>query len=215
MINFYKTIKSEKKLNPNEDKHKIHLEFRAIICTASGGGKTNLLTNILYEMSETFHKIYIVTKEKEPLYEMIEERLKDQKNQIKIFYGGKIPDLENLAPLKQQGLIIFDDMVLSQSKEMGEIFIRCRKLGWSAIFISQSYFGIQKLIRQNCNYIWLGRGILERDLKLILSEYSINIPKEKILYLYNKITEKKMHFMMIDLEDRTIRSNIRDIILQF
>ena len=215
MINFYKTIKSEKKLNPNEHIHNLKLEFRAIIATSSGGGKTNLLTNILYEMSDTFHKIIIVTKEEEKLYTMLEERLKGQKDQIEIHYGGHIPELPNLAPLKQNGLIVFDDMVLTQSKAIGEVFIRCRKLGFSAIFISQSYFGIQKLIRQNCNYIWLGRGILERDLKLILSEYSINIPKEKILYLYNKITEKKMHFMMIDLEDRTIRSNIRDIILQF
>jgi hypothetical protein len=166
----------------------------------------------------TFHKIIIVTKEEEPLYDMILKRIKSvsaQKDQIEIHYGGKIPELTNLRPLKQNGIIIFDDMVLTQSKDIGEIFIRARKMNFSSIFISQSYFGIQKLIRQNCNYIWLGRGILERDLKLILSEYSINLSKDELVDLYNQITAKKMYFMMIDLEDRTIRENIKDIILRF
>lgn len=218
LINFYHTIKSEKKLNPYEDEHKLHLEFRALICTSSGGGKTSLLTNIIYEMSDTFHKIIVVTREEEPLYTMMEQRLnsiKSQKDQFKIYYNGEIPELPNLRSEKQNGLIIFDDMILSQTKTIGEIFIRCRKLNFSAIFISQSYFGIQKLIRQNCNYIWLGRGILDRDLKLILSEYSIKLDKEKLIHLYNKITERKMNFMMVDLDDRTIRANIKDILIEF
>jgi hypothetical protein len=218
MINFYKTIKSKEVWNPNKDEHHLNLPFRALICTASGGGKTNLLTNILHEFDDTFHKIIIVTKEEEPLYDMMIKRIQSitsQKEQIEIHYGGKVPELPNLAPLKQNGIIVFDDMVLSQSKQMGEIFIRCRKLGFSALFISQNYFGINTIIRRQCNYIWLGRGILDRDLKLILSEYSIKLDKKQLLYLYNKITEKKMYFMMIDLEDRTIRENIKDIILSF
>lgn len=215
IINFYKTIKSEKKLNPNYNKHHLNIEFRGIICTSSGGGKTNLITNILYDMSDTFHKIIIITKEEEKLYTMIEERLKGQKDQIKIFYGGTIPELENLSKKHENGLVIIDDMILDQSKAIGEIFIRARKLNWSSVFISQSYFGIQKLIRQNCNYVWLGRGIIKRDLKLILSEYSINIPIEKLINLYNTITERKMNFLLIDLDDRTIRKNISDIIQEF
>jgi len=211
MINFYKTIKQVKKANPHYDEHHLKPIFRGIICTASGGGKTNLLMNILYQMSDTYWKIIIITKEKEPLYDMLKERLKER---VDIHYEGETPELPALTP-RESGIVIFDDMVLSQNKKIGEVFIRCRKQEYAAIFISQSYFGINKLIRQNCNYIWLGRGILDRDLKLILSEYSIKIGKDKMIYLYNKITEKPMHFMLVDLDTRTIREDISEIILKF
>jgi len=211
MINFYKTIKQVKKANPYFDEHHLKAIFRGIICTASGGGKTNLLMNILYQMSDTYWKIIIITKEQEPLYDMLKERLKER---VDIYYEGNLPDLPALTK-RESGIVIFDDMVLSQTKQIGEVFIRCRKQEYAAIFISQSYFGINKIIRQNCNYIWLGRGILDRDLKMILSEYSIKIGKEKMIYLYNKITEKPMHFMLVDLDTRTIREDINEIILKY
>ena len=147
MINFYHTIKQTKRLNPYYEEHKLQPIFRGLICTASGGGKTSLLMNILYQMSDTYHKIVIVTKEQEDLYDMFIERLKDQKDQIEIHYDGKIPDLAPL-PKTESGIIIFDDMVLSQTKKIGEYFIRCRKLGYAAIFISQNYFGIDPVIRR-------------------------------------------------------------------
>jgi len=214
LINFYATIKDEKRINPNYDIHKLNLPFRAIICTASGGGKTNLLMNILYEFNNTFHKIIVITKAEEPLYDKLKEKLKDE---VDIHYDGKTLDATSLPKLEknENGLIVYDDMVLSQDKSIGEMFIRARKLGYSSIFISQSYFQISKLIRQNCNYIWLGRGILDRDLKMIISEYSINIDKDRLIHIYHHITSKKMYFMLIDLDDRTIRENIKTILIKF
>ena len=81
--------------------------------------------------------------------------------------------------------------------------------------ISQNYFGVNTTIRRQCDLIWLGQGILDRDLKLILNDYTIKLSKEKLIYLYNEITNKKMNFMLIDLQDKTIRRNIKDIVLKF
>lgn len=210
MINWYKTIKQEQKNNPYKDEHGLDVLMRAIICTASGGGKTNLLINILYAMSDTYHKIIVITKEKEPLYDMMQERLGDK---IEIFLQGEFNGLPVLQSY-QAGLVIFDDMVLSQTKNIGEVFIRCRKQHYGAIFISQSYYGIAKIIRQNCNYVWLGRGILDRDLRMILSDYSINIPRDTIKQIYHKITSEKMHFMLLDMQDGTIRRDISEVIMK-
>ena len=210
MINWYKTFKQDPKANPYKDEHELDVLMRAIICTGSGGGKTNLLVNILYAMSDTFHKVIVVTKEREPLYDMLQERLGDR---IQIFLQGEFTGLPVL-PSYQAGLVVFDDMVLSQTKNIGEVFIRCRKQHYGAIFISQSYYGITKIIRQNCNYVWLGKGILERDLKLILSDYSINIPRDEIMQIYFKITSEKMHFMLLDMQDGTIRRDISEVIMR-
>lgn len=211
LINFYKTFKSDTIHNPYEEEHKIKLPFRALICCASGGGKSNLLMNILYEMHNTFHKLIIITKAPEPLYDNLQEKLKN----IEIYYEDQqYPPFQKMEK-GQNGLVIYDDQVLTKDNKIGEMFIRGRKLGYSSIYISQSYFGTPKIIRQNINYVWLGKGMSKRDLRLILSEYAMGISIEKLEEIYNDLTRAKMNFMMIDINDRNIRHNIKKIILEF
>ena len=168
LINFYTTLKQKKVHNPQYDIHKIDLPFRGLINCASGGGKSNLTVNILFEMYNTFHKIIIVSKAQEPLYDNLMDKLKN----IEIYYEGIIPEIEKMED-GNNGLIIFDDMVLTKNNKIGEMFIRGRKLGYSSIYISQSFFGTPKIVRQNVNYVWLGKGMNRRDLRLILSEFSL------------------------------------------
>lgn len=211
LINFYSQIKQSKKFNPNFDEHHIEIPFRMLICCSSGGGKSNYVTNILYELNNTLHKLIIITKAPEPLYDLLEKRLK---NRVEIYYDGKIPEFEKLDKDKN-GLIIFDDMVLTPNKSIGEIFIRGRKLGYSSIFISQSFYKTDSIIRQNINYIALGPGINKRNLRMILSEYSVNMTLEELEELYFNLTKEHMNFMLIDLIGRNIRHNIKDIVKIF
>jgi len=217
MINFYEHFKNKKTHNPNLNIHKIELPFRALINCASGGGKSNLMLNLLYEMDNTFHKIIIVSKASEPLYDFLQDKLnKSTKNNntVEIYYEGAIPEIEKMKEGKN-GIIIFDDMVLTKDNRIGEMFIRGRKLGYSCVYISQSFFGTPKIVRQNVNYIWLGRGISKRDLRLILSEFSVNLSLDEMVKLYHNITKENMNFMMLDFNKRNIRKNIKEIVLEF
>jgi hypothetical protein len=211
LINFYSQIPGRKVINPGYEAHKIQIPFRMLCCCSSGSGKTNYILNLLYEMNKTFHKIIVITKEEEPLYTMLIDKLGDQ---VEIYYNGEIPEFTKLDS-PQNGLVIFDDMVLTPDKKIGELFIRGRKLNYSSIFISQSFFATPKLIRQNVNYVALGKGITKRDLRLILSEYSISISVEDLSSTYFDITKKHMHFMLIDLHMRNLRHNIKVIINDF
>lgn len=212
MINFYTKIKQEKRLNPNFSKHKIHVPMRMLVCTASGGGKTNLIMNLLVLLNNTLHKIIICTKAEEPLYTLLLEKLK--KDNVEIYYNGQVPDFEKMNN-NENGLIIFDDLVLDKNKKIGELFIRGRKLGYSSIFISQSFYQTDKIIRQNCNYIILGRGLQNRDLNMILSEFALNISKDELLQLYNECTREHMNFLFLDLQERNIRHNFLDILKNY
>ena len=210
-INFYESLKPIKIHNPNYETHKISLPFRMLICTASGGGKSNFLLNMIFQMSNTFHKIIIITKEEERLYSHLLDRLKDG---VEIHYGGNVPaEFEKMAK-GENGLVVFDDMVLTKNNKIGEMFIRGRKLGYSSVYITQSFFGSPKLIRLNVNYIALGRGMIKRDLRLVLSEFSINLSIDQLEDLYNTITKVPMQFMLIDSQKRNIRNNF-DIIYEF
>lgn len=216
LINFYDTIKSDPKLNPNYEKHKIKISFRAVVACGSGGGKSILALNLILSMNNTFHRIIICSLAQEPLYDMVKKRLKDK---AEIYYDGIIPEIEPM-PKGQNALIIFDDLVLNQSPIIGQYFIRGRKKGYSSIFISQSFYKVDKLIRINSNYIWLGRGLLSRDLNMILNEFSVGLNKEEFKKLYNIVTKKEKdekinNFLCIDIDGRNLRKNIEDIIYEF
>lgn len=210
LINFYSQIKQKKKHNPHYNLHKIDLNFRMLINCASGGGKSNFVTNLLYLFNNTFSKIIIVSKESEPLYDYVKIKVPE----ISIYYEGMIPDIEKLEDNKN-GLIIFDDMVLTPNNKIGELFIRGRKLGYSCIYISQSFYSTPKIIRQNCNLFAFGPGMTKRDLRLILSEFSMGMSVDDLEKIYLNLTKNKMNFMMIDINNRNIRHNIEDIVFEF
>ena len=59
---------------------------------------------------------------------------------------------------KRKNLIVFDDMIadIMTNKKfqaiIKELFIRCRKLNISHVFITQSYFSFQKEVRLNSTH---------------------------------------------------------------
>lgn len=211
LINFYNVLPKQETHNPGYERHRIELPFRALICCASGGGKTNLLTNLLYEMNNTFSKIYIVTKAPEPLYDHIINSLKN----CSIYYIDQgYPDIETM-PKKTNGLIVYDDLVLTKDDRIGQMFIRGRKLGYSSIYISQSFYGTPKIIRQNVGYVWLGHGMSRRDLRMVLSEFALGLNSAQLEQYYTQLTATKMQFVLIDLIGRNIRHNITEIVKEF
>ena len=59
---------------------------------------------------------------------------------------------------KKNNLIVFDDMIadIMSNKELRaiikELFIRCRKVNISLVFITQSYFSVPKYVRLNSTH---------------------------------------------------------------
>ena len=76
----------------------------------------------------------------------------------------------------------------------------------SVVFISQSYFKIPTVIRQNCFYMVILKLSGQRDCRLILSEFSLGISKEQLVKIYDYATAEKFSPLIIDLaapkEDR-------------
>ena len=96
---------------------------------------------------------------------------------------------------KPDALVIFDDLVLDKNPKISEMFIRGRKLAYSMIYISQSFYQTDKIIRQNVNYIWLGRGMQKRDLNMILSEFALGMDKNELEQIYNELSSKNIYII--------------------
>jgi ABC-type dipeptide/oligopeptide/nickel transport system ATPase component len=204
IVNFYERIPEhfiEKVNNPNFNLHKLKIPMRMCIVAPSGSGKTNFLVNLISIFSRgegTFQTITIITRNKdEPLYRWL-ETLSDQ---IVIKEG-----LNNTPPLDKfdkeyNHLVVWDDLVLNKDLSMVEqYYIRARKLNVSVIFLSQSFFKIPKIIRNNCSYMVLLKLSGNREVNIILSEFGLGITKEQLLEIYEYATAQKLQPLLIDME---------------
>ena len=146
--------------------------FRILIIGPSGSGKRNLLLNIIQKLNNTdpIDKIYLYAKDlSEPKYEYLIN--KREQAGIKNFndstafieYSNDMNDVfTNInnynRQRKRKVLIIFDDMIadIMNNKNfkaiVKELFIRCRKLNVSIVFITQSYFRTPKDARLNSTH---------------------------------------------------------------
>lgn len=219
MENHYSKLSSKyksKTFNPNYGKtHEIESRFRMVIVGASGSGKTNCLMNLLkVAFNDTFSHIYLCIPNKdEPLYNRMIDKLGDD---ITVYEGGEVPPLSDIEKVDgEERLIIFDDLVGNKAatKEIVEYFKAGRKKNLSCVYLSQSYYKVDKFIRQNTNYIIIKKVASKKDLKLILSEYSFNVGIDELEDMYHWSTKKFEDVLLLDILHSRIFHNFMDRLL--
>ena len=99
---------------------------------------------------------------------------------------------------------MFDDMiaVIMTNKKfqaiIKELFIRCRKLNISLVFISQSYFSIPKDVRLNSRHYLIIKINKKRELQIIAINHSADINYNNFLKIYRECTKEPYSFLTID-----------------
>jgi len=218
LINWYEKIPKKFLLdqhNPHYDIHHIKLPFRMLITGASGSGKTQTLLSIIYNMPNTFENIFITTKNKdEPLYNYIDDKYGKKSVKITEIDKDGLPDLDKLDKT-QQNLIIFDDLVGEKNqKPMEQYFLRARKKNASMIYITQSYYAVPKMIRNNLSYLIVKQIASMKNLTMIGREYDLGIDKKELIEMYKYATKEKSDFLLIDLEgepNERFRKNLNEV----
>ena len=72
-----------------------------------------------------------------------------------------------------------------------ELFIRCRKLNISLVFITQSYFSLPKDVRLNSTHYFIMKINNKRELQNIATNYSANIDSKDFMKIYRECTKKQ------------------------
>jgi len=217
ITNFYDILPKEYKPSKiqykNQDEVAISVPMRCLLIGSSGVGKTNYLLNLMKKIS-AFSKIYLFVKDpEEPLYKWMIDHYTKIENQIfkktnkihKIIYysndPSEIPGYDHFEK-KDSTLVIFDDLVNEKSKNLdrcANLFTMGRKHNVSCVFISQSFFKVPLIIRQNSDYCFILRVNTVRDLHRILGEYQLGATKEQIEDMYRKATGKRGDALLIDV----------------
>ena len=79
-----------------------------------------------------------------------------------------------------------------------ELFIRCRKLNISHIFITQAYFSVQKDVRLNLTHYFIMKINSRIELKNIATDHSGDIGYQDFMKIYRECTKEPYNFLTID-----------------
>ena len=211
MLNLDDIVSKKKKSSSEND----DWPFRMLIIGPSGSGKTNILLHLI----NNFHpidKVYLYAKdtgEKKYQYLINKREQAGIKNlndpHAFIEYTNDMNDvLEDINNYnknrEKKVLIIFDDIIadIMRSEKfkaiVKDLFIRCRKLNISIVFITQSYFRTPKDARLNSTHHILMKIGDKKELKSIAAENSGHLDFKEFLKIYNYCTNEPYSFMMVD-----------------
>ena len=105
---------------------------------------------------------------------------------------------------KRKILIVFDDMIadiMSNKKFQAiikELFIRCRKLNISLVFITQSYFSVPKDVRLNSTHHLIMKINNRKELQNIALNHSADDDYKDFVKIYREGTRNPYTFFTID-----------------
>ena len=160
-------------------------------------------------------KIYLDGKDlSEPKYEFLIKKREDagtkHLNNLNAFIecSNTMDDVyENINDYnpssKRKILIVFDDMIadiMSNEKFQAiikKLFIRCRKINISLVFITQSYFSVPKDARLNStHYLIMKTNKKKKELQNIAINHCVDIDYKDFLKIYRKW--EPYYFLTID-----------------
>ena len=192
--------------------------FRMLILGPSGSDKTNTLLDLIQNLNKTttVDKIYLYAKDlSEPMYEFL---INNRKNGGIKHFNDPTAFIESSNDMndvftniddynkhrKRKVLIIFDDMVaeIMSSKNfkaiIKELFIRCRKLNISIVFITQSCFRTPKDARLNSTQYVIMKIQSKKESQNIAQENSGDINFKDFLKIYIDYTSEAYSCMIFD-----------------
>ena len=79
-----------------------------------------------------------------------------------------------------------------------ELFIRCRKLNISLVFITQSYFSVPKDVRLNSTHYLIMKINNRKELQNIAINHAADIDYKDFVRIYREYTRKPYSFLTID-----------------
>jgi len=119
----------------------------------------------------------------------------------------ELPGLEGLTP-ESPTLLIIDDMIAeSNLKPVEEVFLRGRRVGITVIMVAQNFHALPIMIRSNATLIILKKVNSTKELKRILSEYSLD--DERVIEIYDRTQKRPNDFFLIDLDTRQKNLRVR------
>ena len=178
-----------------------------LITGKTNSGKSNILMNLIAQNC-IYEKIYIFTNNLDDKYTWLKNKFK---NDVYIYINEiNFSDIDK----KYVNLVVFDDLIFS-NKRISTFFTQSRKLNVSCVFISHRYFSIDRLLRNNLDYIIFTK-LDKREISMIYNDISLDLTLQQFHDINNNL--KKYDFIIIDKYNENnfmkIRKNFNSILIK-
>ena len=210
-----------RKVDKNFNKHLIKPCMMISIIGQTGSGKSQALLEFLSRKNDAFYKIILFSGSTtdEPLYKLLENHIEG----IELIDDpDNLPELKDVIDeedKKQEKLIIFDDMINLNKKQLLKIqkwANSSRKGGWTDIFVSQNYTDLPIQIRRNTMIFIIFRLNDMNSINQILKNHNNNgDDKDLVKQAYFLATSRPHNFFLLDTtsnDDKRYRHNFTDLI---
>ena len=103
--------------------------------------------------------------------------------------------LTTITQTEKKVSIVFDDMIadiMTNEKFepiIKELFIRCRKINISLVFITQSYFSVPKHVRLNSTHYFIMKIDNKREVQKFAINHSTNIDYKDFIKIFRECTK--------------------------
>ena len=214
MIDFDEYVNKDKTVHNKDWPYIPDHPYRILIIGGSGSGKTNALINLINEPNH-IDKIYLYARDlNKPKYEYLIKKREDVSikhlNNPNAFIecsntmGDVYDNIDNIdyynSNRGRKILIVFDDMIADIMTNrrfqaiIKELFIRCRKLNISLVFITQSYFSVPKDVRLNSRHYLIMKINNRKELQNIAINHSVDIGYKDFMKIYGECTKESFIF---------------------
>ena len=197
IINFDKIIGKEYKTITN-NKYCLNHPSNSLIVGKTNSGKTNILFNLIAQNS-IYEKMYIYTNNVDDKYLWLKNKFK---NDVHIFINEI--NFDKISKDKIN-LVVFDDLVFLNEK-VSKFFTQSRKLNVSCVFITHRYFCIDRLLRNNLDYIIFTK-LDKREIEMIHKDISLHIDLKEFEKINNDL--EKYDFIIVDKYNKYDFMNLR------
>ena len=204
--------KYAKKLkNPTEENTAIPYHSRNLVVGGSGAGKSHWVLNYIANSPNTYGRVIVCSLGiVEPIYQALGEQLgpsilfrTPEEMPTLQMYQQDIESMTKRDDEPCQTLLIWDDIVNSTDKctlkKVREYMCVGRKVGLTQFFITQSYFGTDKICRMQMTHLILMRLSDEQDLKRILAKFHLGITLSELQEMHASATKTKFSALKIDM----------------
>ena len=185
--------------------------YRILIIGGSESGKTNGLIDLENDQNDV-DKVYLYARDlSEPKYEFLIKKREDvgikHLNNPNAFIecSNTMDDVyDNIndynSSSRRKILIAFDDMIpdIMTNRRLQaiikELFIRCRKLNISFVFITQSYFSAPKDVRLNSTHYLTMKINNRKELQNIAINHCADIDYKDFMKVYRECAKELFNF---------------------
>ena len=149
----------------------------------------------LIAQNSIYESIYIYTNNIDDKYQWLKNKFKKD---VHIFINEI--NFDNIDKNKIN-LCVFDDLVFFSDKKISSFFTQSRKLNVTCVLICHRYFCIDRLLRNNIDYI-IYTKLDKREINMIYNNITLNINLKN----FQKINDdlKKYDFIIIDKKQNMI-----------